>query len=147
MAEDAWRNDVGIRFGTEAEKQALFSQYPQTRKVILDGGYFIVAVIGDTVVGYLWAFKREIPAPVGQSELFINIIEVIYTDLRRQGIASAMLGEMIGVAKEEDVYQVRAFCDIWNVPSHRLWLKNRFSISPVKMPDGSVTGSFVSYVL
>jgi len=45
------------------------------------------------------------------------------------------------------VYQVRAYCDIRNIPSHRLWLKNKFSISPVKMPDDTIAGSFVSYVL
>lgn len=44
--------------------------------------------------------------------------------------------EIIKVAKAENVYQVRAYCDIGNVPSHRLWLKNRFSINPVKLPDG-----------
>lgn len=49
--------------------------------------------------------------------------------------------------KEEKVYQVRAYCDIRNVPSHRLWLKNKFAISPVKMPDNTIAGSFVSYVL
>ena len=51
------------------------------------------------------------------------------------------------IAKEEKVYQVRAYCDIGNISSHRLWLKNKFSISPVKMPNGSISGSFVSYVL
>lgn len=141
------RDDVIIRFGTEAEKQTLLNEHTEIKKVIQSGGYFIVAVIEDTVIGFLWAFKREIPAPVGQSEIFVNIIEVIYTNLRRQGIASAMLNEIVKVAKNENVYQIRAFCDIWNIPSHRLWLKNRFSVSPVKMPDGSVAGSFVSYVL
>lgn len=141
------RNDVIIRFGTEAEKQTLLNEHTEIKNVIRDGGYFIVAVIEDTVIGFLWAFKREIPAPVEQSEIFVNIIEVIYTNLRCQGIASAMLNEIIKVAKEENVYQIRAFCDIGNIPSHRLWLKNRFSVSPVKMPDGSVIGSFVSYVL
>lgn len=141
------RDDVIIRFGTEAEKQTLLNEHAEIKKVIQSGGYFIVAVIEDTVIGFLWAFKRDIPAPVEQSEIYVNIIEVIYTNLRCQGIASAMLNEIIKVAKEENAYQVRAFCDIWNVPSHRLWLKNRFSVSPVKIPDGSVTGSFVSYVL
>lgn len=141
------RDDVMIRSGTEAEKQMLLNGHPGIKNVIGDGGYFIVAVIEETVIGFLWAFKREIPAPVERCEIFVNIIEVIYTDLRCQGIASAMLNEIIKVAKEENAYQVRAFCDIWNLPSHRLWLKNRFSINPVKALDGSVTGSFVSYVL
>ena len=58
-----------------------------------------------------------------------------------------MISEIIKIAKEEKVYQVRAYCDIGNVSSHRLWLKNKFAISPVKMPDGSIPGSFVSFVL
>ena len=136
-----------IRLGTDAEKQKLLTDYPNIKNVIRDGGYFIVAKIEDTVVGYLWAFKRKIPAPVEQDEIFINIIEVIYTNLRRQGVASKMISEIIEIAKEEKAYQIRAYCDIGNVPSHRLWLKNKFSISPVKMPDGSISGSFVSYVL
>ena len=136
-----------IRLGTDAEKQKLLTDYPNIKNVIRDGGYFIVAKIEDTVVGYLWAFKRKIPAPVEQDEIFINIIEVIYTNLRCQGVASKMISEIIEIAKEEKVYQIRVYCDIGNFPSHRLWLKNKFSISPVKMPDGSISGSFVSYVL
>ena len=140
-------DNVIIRLGTEAEKQKLLHDYPHVKNVIHDGGYFIVAKIEETVVGFLWAFKREIPAPVEQSEIFINVIEVIYTNLRCQGMASAMIKEIIGIAKEEKVYQIRAYCDIGNISSHRLWLKNKFSISPVKMPNGSISGSFVSYVL
>lgn len=139
--------DMTIRLGTDAEKQELLTDYPNIKNVIRDGGYFIVAKIEDTVVGYLWAFKRKIPAPVEQDEIFINIIEVIYTNLRCQGVASKMISAIIEIAKEEKAYQVRAYCDIGNVPSHRLWLKNKFSISPVKMPDGSIAGSFVSYLL
>ena len=139
--------DMTIRLGTDAEKQELLTDYPNIKNVIRDGGYFIVAKIEDTVVGYLWAFKRKIPAPVEQDEIFINIIEVIYTNLRCQGVASKMISAIIEIAKEEKAYQVRAYCDIGNVSSHRLWLKNKFSISPVKMPDGSISGSFVSYLL
>ena len=138
---------VIIRIGTDAEKKKLLNDYPHIKNVVRDGGYFIVAQIEDAIVGYLWGFKRKIPAPVEQDEIFINIIEVIYTNLRCQGMASSMLQKIMEIAKEEKVYQVRAYCDIWNVPSHRLWLKNKFSISPVKMPDGSISGSFVSFVL
>ena len=138
---------VIIRIGTDAEKQNLLLDCPNIKNVVRDGGYFVVAQIEDTIVGYLWAFKRKIPAPVDQNEIFINIIEVIYTNLRCQGIASNMLKAIINIAKEEKAYQVRAYCDIENVPSHRLWLKNKFSVSPVKMPDGSIAGSFVSFVL
>ena len=140
-------DSITIRLGTDGERENLFSCYPIAKKVISDGGYFIVARLGDRTVGFLWAFKRDIPAPVERSELFINVVDVIDEGLRCQGIASMMVAELIRIAEEEKVYQVRAYCDIRNIPSHRLWLKNRFSISPVPMPDGSVAGSFVSYVL
>ena len=140
-------NNTIIRPGTEAEKQKLLNDYPNIKNVVHNGGYFIVSKIEDTIVGYLWGGKRKIPAPVEQDEIFINIIEVIYTNLRCQGMGSSMLQKIIEIAKEEKVYQVRAYCDIGNVPSHRLWIKNKFSVSPVKMPDGSIVGSFVSFVL
>ena len=138
---------LSVRIGTDGERERLLSDYPAAKNVISDGGYFIVAKVDDRLVGFLWAFKRDIPAPVNGEELFINVIDVIDSDLRRRGIASAMVSEIINVAREENVYQVRAYCDIGNISSHRLWIKNRFSVSPVKMPDGSIAGSFVSFVL
>ncbi len=136
-----------VRFGTELEKEQLLEDYPYMKNVICNGGYFIVAKIEDAIVGCLWAFKRDISAPIEQNEIFINMIEITHKDLRCKGIATAMLKEIIRISKNENVYQVRAYCDIRNIPSHRLWLKNKFSISPVKMPDDTIAGSFVSYVL
>ena len=138
---------VHIRMGDEADKQRLKEKNPHLKNLVWEGGYLILAQIEDTIVGYLWAFQREIPAPVEASELFINIVEIIYSDLRCQGLGSRMVQRCLEIAREESVYQVRAYCDIGNVPSHRLWLKNNFSISPVKHLDGSITGSFVTLVL
>ena len=138
---------VNIRIGTESEKQQLITTYPYTKNVIGENGYFIIAETDNNMIGFLWAFKRDIPAPIEQSEIFINVIEVLNINLRSQGIGSRMIEKIIEIAKEEKVYQVRAYCDIRNIPSHRLWLKNKFSISPVKMPDNTIAGSFVSYVL
>lgn len=138
---------VNIRIGTEKEKQKLITTYPYTKNVIGENGYFIIAETDNNMIGFLWAFKRDIPAPIEQSEIFINVIEVLNINLRSLGIGSRMIEKIIEIAKEEKVYQVRAYCDIRNIPSHRLWLKNKFSISPVKMPDNTIAGSFVSYVL
>lgn len=140
-------NNIMICIGTEIEKQQLLSDYPHVKNVIRDGGYFVIAKTEDTIVGFLWAFKRKIPAPVEKYEIFINIIEVIYTNLRCRGVASEMLSKITEIATKEQVYQVRAWCDIDNIPSHRLWLKNRFTVNPVKMPDSTISGSFVSLVL
>ena len=138
---------INVRNGTENDKQKLLNDYPNLHKFFGDNGYLIVAEKEKDIIGFLWAFVRDIPAPVESQEMFINAIEVFHTELRCRGIGTQMVQKIIEIAKEEKVYQVRAYCDITNVPSHRLWLKNKFSISPVKMPDNTIPGSFVSYVL
>ena len=138
---------INIINGTENDKQKLLNDYPNLHNFFGDNGYLIVAKKENDIIGFIWAFKRDIPAPVEAQEMFINAIEVLNIDLRSQGIGSKMIEKIIEIAKEEKVYQVRAYCDITNVSSHRLWLKNKFSISPVKMPDNTIAGSFVSYVL
>ena len=65
--------------------------------------------------------------------------------MRGQGVGSALIQEAIRMAKEKNVMQIRAYCDIQNVSSHMLWFKNGFGISPVKLPDGQILGSFVTY--
>ena len=138
---------INIINGTENDKQKLLNDYPNLHNFFGDNGYLIVAKKENDIIGFIWAFKRDIPAPVEAQEMFINAIEVLNIDLRSQGIGSKMIEKIIEIAKEEKVYQVRAYCDIRNIPSHRLWLKNKFAISPVKMPDNTIAGSFVSYVL
>ena len=138
---------VTIRLGAEKEKELLRTRHPQTVPVLGDGGYLIVAEGNDQIVGFLWAFKRKIPAPIEQEELFINVIEVFPEELRCQGLATQMLAEIKKIAIKESCYQLRAYCDICNVSSHRLWVKNGYGINPVALPDGNIVGSFVSLVL
>ena len=138
---------VTIRLGAEKDKEFLKAQYSHTISVLDDGGYLIVAEKNDQIIGFLWAFKRKIPAPIEQEELFINVIEVSSKELRCQGLATRMLERLKEIAVAEKVYQLRAYCDIRNVPSHCLWQKNGFGINPVTLPDGNIVGSFVSLVL
>ena len=138
---------VNIRIGHEADKALILANFPYTVNVLGDGGYLFVAEQGTEIVGFCWAFKRPIPAPVEKDELFINVIEVFSSELRCQGVASQMLDKLKDIAVEEKVYQLRAYCDIHNVASHCLWVKNGYGISPVKMPDDTIAGSFVSLVL
>ena len=140
---------INIRNGTDKDKQILLSNYPDLQKffVICDTGYLIVAERENDLIGFLWAFKQDIPAPIEAQEIFINAIEVFNDKLRRQGIGTEMVQKLIEIARKEQVYQVRASVQIGNVASHRLWFKNKFSISPVKMPNADIVGSFVSYVL
>ena len=136
-----------IRLGAEKDKELLRTQHPQTVPVLGDGGYLVVADENEQIVCFFWAFKRKIPAPIEQEELFINVIEVFPEELRCQGLATRMLERLKEIAAAEKVYQLRAYCDIRNVSSHRLWVKNGYGINPVALPDGNIVGSFVSWVL
>ena len=136
-----------IRLGNTVDRTQIVTIYPYTADVLGDGGYLIVAEENDQIVGFLWAFKRKIPAPIEQEELFINVIEVFPAKLRCQGLATRMLERLKDIAVAEKVYQLRAYCDIRNIPSHCLWAKNGYGISPVSMPDGTISGSYVSLVL
>ncbi len=116
-------------------------------KYFFGDGRLVIDEDGNDIIGFLWAHKRKISVPVEAEEMFINYIEVFKPELRCRGIGTQMIQRIIEIARAEQVYQIRAKVKAENVPSHRLWLKNKFSISPAQMPDGNITVSFVGYVL
>ena len=136
-----------IVFGTTAEKEEILAKYPHTKQVLGDGGTLIVARAGDNILGFLWAFEQNIPIPNGKKEMFINVVEVFDAQDRCKGIGSLLVEKCMEAAKAGGCYQVRAYCDIGNIPSNMLWVKNGFAISPVKMADGNIPGSYVTYKL
>ena len=135
-----------VRMGTEADKRIIFAIRPQAEQFFSADGYFLAAEENGGIAGFAAVFSRDIPAPVGEREAFINVIEV-FENCQRRGFATMLVQEVLRLEKNKGTYQVRAYCDIGNAASHGLWRKNRFGISPVKMPDGSIAGSFVTYVL
>ncbi len=135
-----------IRVGSEQERVWILKQYPYTQQVLGEGGTLLLAVEGEEILGMLWSFTRQIPAPVEGTEWFINVIEVFRPEEQCKGIASAMVQMCIDMARKQGAYQVRAYCDMGNIASHRLWRRNGFSICPVSM-DGQMVGSYVAYVL
>ena len=136
-----------MRLGTELERKTILEKYPYTCQVLGDGGYLIVAVDESRIIGFLWSFVQDIPGTNGEKELFINVVEVFETQSRCKGVGSAMVTKCLSLARQESFYQVRAYCSIHNIASNRLWVKNGFAISPVKMPDNSIPGSYVTYKL
>ena len=136
-----------IRRGTESDKRTILEQYPYTAEVIGEGGFLFVAAEEEKTLGFLWSFIRDIPADIGKTECFINVIEVFDDSYRRKGIGSLLVQKCIAYSKEKGCYQVRAYCEIGNRPSNMLWVKNGFTISPVKNPDGSIFGSYAARIL
>lgn len=138
---------INIKNGTENDRLRLLSKYPNLDKFFFGDGRLVIAENGNEIVGFLWAHKRKISAPVEAEEMFINYITVFEPELRCRGIGTQMIQRIIEIARAEQVYQIRAKVKTENVPSHRLWLKNKFSISPAQMPNGNIAVSFVGYVL
>ncbi len=135
-----------VRMGKETDKTKIIGKRPQAKGYFSDDGYFFVAEENEVIAGYAAVFLRDIPAPVQGREAFINLIEV-FEEFQRKGTATLLVQEILKLEKSNGTYQVRAYCDIHNIASHGLWRKNKFGISPVKMPDDSIAGSFVTYVL
>ena len=121
---------INIKNGTENDKQKLLNSHHGLDKFFFGNGRLVIAENGNYIVGFLWAHKRKISAPVEAEEMFINYIEVFEPELRCRGIGTQMVQRIIEIARAEQVYQIRAKVKTENVPSHRLWLKNKFSISP-----------------
>ena len=138
---------IEIKIGTESQKAEILAEYPHTKAVIRDGGVLIVAIEGDEITGFLWMFKRKMLAPVDEYEWFINVIDVPEAQNRCKGVASGMVRKAVSLAKSDGAYQISAYCDIANIPSHMLWRKNCFAIQPAYGADGAVLGSFVGLVL
>ena len=136
-----------VRVATEEEKGVILDKYPYTSQVINDIGYIIIACKEKKILGFAFIFKRAIPIPIPANEMFINAIEIFNQADRCKGAASKIVQKCIQIAQNEDCYQVRAYCDIDNVASNRLWYKNHFGLSPVKMPNGNIVGSYVTYIL
>ena len=136
-----------IKAGNDEEKEIILSKYPYTAQVMHQGGTLIVAIDSGAITGFAWSFRQDIPAAVGRTEDFINVIEVFDAGHRCKGIGSLMVKKCIETAREGGSYQVRAYCDANNVSSHMLWVKNGFTVSPVKMENGQIIGSYVAYKL
>ncbi len=138
---------MDIIFGTEIDKNEILEKYPYTRQVIGDGGVLVLAKENCQIIGFLWAYKQDIPVMQSEKEMFINVIEVFDAQHRCKGIGSLMVEKCIEKALHDTCYQVRAYCDIRNTSSNMLWYKNKFAISPVKMENDNIPGSYVTYKL
>lgn len=136
-----------IFLGSETERSAILRQFPHTAQVMGADGILAVAKEDQQIIGFAWAFIRDIHTSIPLKELFISVIDVFDPLRRGKGIGSLLVKKCMDAAREHQCYQVRAYCDIGNLPSNRLWIKNGFSISPVKLENGSIPGSYVTFKL
>lgn len=136
---------MNLRVGNQSDKEYILNIRPQAAPLFEGSSYFIIAE-DEGILGFAMVFHRDIEAPVPANEAFINLIEILDETNHKKGIASCLVQKIIEMEEEKSTYQVRAYCEINNIASHRLWLKNGFGISPAKESNGQILGSFVTYV-
>ena len=86
---------INIKNGTENDKQKLLNTHHGLDKFFFGDGRLVIAEDGSDIVGFLWAHKRKISAPVEAEEMFINYIEVFEPELRCRGIGTQMIQKII----------------------------------------------------
>lgn len=51
-----------IRAGNDGEQEFILSEYPYTAQAMHQGGTLIITAYPNTITGFAWSFRRDIPA-------------------------------------------------------------------------------------
>ena len=98
-----------------AEQDDSLVTNPEEFAACVETGFSLVAVEGDTVVGFLLAFREPLP----RTRLYVWQVSVAATH-RRSGAALSMYQELIERAKAAGIADIRANIDLDNDASMRL---------------------------
>jgi ribosomal protein S18 acetylase RimI-like enzyme len=120
------------------------------RHIRLEDGYAFVALDGETPVGLIAVYRRQLPDPLSETdEGFINIIEVAESH-RRRGIARRLIEMSVERSRKEGRHQLRAWSSGGSADDAiRMWKAFGFGLCPATVyPRGQeVHGYFVAYQL
>jgi len=98
---------------------------------------FVAVDDEENIVGYLIAEEKTVLPPINGTDWFIwNIYS--RPEYRRQGIATALLDEVIKQARQENIKHLIGSCT--NTPAHLFWLKHGFCFQRYgqKMENGNI---------
>jgi GNAT superfamily N-acetyltransferase len=113
-------------------------------------GFSLLALDGDIPVGLIAVQWQDLPPPFvpGVCEGFIDFLEV-RPDVRRQGIATALIARSAERAQAHGAYQLRAWSSQDKTAALFMWKALGFSLCPaVTYAQGqAVDGNFVAKVL
>lgn len=98
-----------------AEQDDSLVTKPEEFAACVETGFSLVAAEGDTVVGFLLAFREPLP----RTRVYVWQVWVAASH-RRSGVAAAMYAELIWRAKASGVAEIRANINLDNEASMRL---------------------------
>ena len=119
------------------------------RHMHLTHGFSIIALYGETPVGLISTYWRELPTPLNEDfDAYIDILEV-HRDFRRKGIATQLIEISMGRAKQKGMSQIRAWSSEDKIEAIHLWKVLGFGLCPVTIfrKDRELKGYFVVKVL
>lgn len=120
------------------------------RHIRLEDGYAFVALDGETPVGLIAVYRRQLPDPLCETdEGFINIIGVAESH-RRRGIARRLVEMSVDRCRKDGRHQLRAWSSSGSADEAiRMWKALGFGLCPATVfPRGQeVKGYFVAYQL
>lgn len=114
-------DDFGDKFSAESLRQFLQN----------DSHFYLVAIVGSKVAGALHAYI--LPHPAGHSVIYVDEVDTA-KPYRRQGVATAMMEEMIRLGREYGVREVWLGTEDDNEPAKALYLK----LQPYEVENGPI---------
>jgi len=98
-----------------------------------NGGYSLAALCGDTVVGFISTYTRNLAAPIGEEkDAYIDIIEVD-KEYQRMGIATELVMRTEGWAKKAGLLQIRAWSSQDKAEAIPMWRNLGYGLCPAKI--------------
>lgn len=130
-----------VKIATFREKRWIIGQYPHTRKFLNRKGLLYIATENESCIGFAFIQKRRMLNEPSLTEELILVIEVLREELRRKGVASELIDKIKEDAAARGRYQLIAYYQKENIPSHKLWMKNGFGIAVERQAEsGKITG-------
>ena len=140
-------NNIHFIEADEAIKMRVLNEWGEkaARHMHLAGGFSIVALHREMLVGLISTYWRELPAPLhGEFDAYIDILEV-YKDFRRQGIARRLIEMSIEQARQKGMRQIRSWSSEDKTEAISMWKALGFGLCPARTyPNGQeIRGYFV----
>lgn len=134
-----------IRVANYIDKINIMKQYPYTKPYLKRKGILYIDEEDNEYRGFAFVQKRNVVNEIILTEDLILVIEVFQEKDRNKGIASNLVKKIIDNAHENGVYQITAYYQKNNIASHKLWIKNSFSVIEVLTADSNSLGCIATY--
>jgi GNAT superfamily N-acetyltransferase len=110
----------------ERQTKLIFDYYYKVEKLRNSAIVFVALDEGENIIGYIVLEEKPVPPPVGGADWFIWSIFTL-PDLRRRGIASALIGETVESARRAGARQLSGSANA-TLKACAFWYKHGFCL-------------------